>query len=68
MGLVEAKLLVETYDDSTSCRKLATRWKAISNGDQPNEPVEQVALICGVCQRPWIDGKCSGGFINQKAA
>jgi hypothetical protein len=24
------------------------------------------APICGVCQRPWIDGKCSGGFFNHR--
>jgi hypothetical protein len=21
---------------------------------------------CGTCGRPWISGKCSGGFINHK--
>jgi hypothetical protein len=21
---------------------------------------------CGVCGRPWVDGKCSGGFVNHK--
>jgi hypothetical protein len=37
LGLYEAKTLVETYDDGTSCRMLADRWKrrngTITNGE-----------------------------------
>jgi len=34
------------------------------NGLQMTVPPQN--QICGVCQRPWIDGKCSGGFVNHK--
>lgn len=27
---------------------------------------KQATKTCGTCQRPWINGKCSGGFINHK--
>lgn len=29
------------------------------------QPVVQ-AGICANCGRPWVDGKCSGGFVNHK--
>lgn len=32
---------------------------------QPDSDV-RVPTSCSVCQRPWVDGKCSGGFFNHK--
>ncbi len=28
----------------------------------------QKPRVCGICQRPWINGKCSGGFMNHTEA
>jgi hypothetical protein len=34
--------------------------------DSEDDAQPEPKLICGVCGRPWADGKCSGGFVNHK--
>jgi hypothetical protein len=54
-----AKVTVHTTNDGEACKPLIAKVDAeIAEEAEPQQ--------CGVCQRPWIDGKCSGGFVNHK--
>lgn len=64
---------VDDFDDTTDQWGKPNAAPAAQRKTAPPIPTYELGtdgnlkqLMCGVCQRPWIGGKCSGGFINHK--
>jgi hypothetical protein len=51
-------LLVPDTEHCSDCEALAE--------EVITSPFEEHGMTCGICGRPWLNGKCSGGFINHE--